>query len=221
MTMISPQYFDTTAINVSNPMCMLVSVAVLCDTSSFMSPYNKDFPIQFKFQYGKATQHCRHYPMNQVTCKVGKHCPAEVTCNLKMNGSRKFKDWSWECNSPGGKVHYESCYGYKDMSCVNVGSFHFRHHDTRGPIKLNTVRPNINYEKQSYFKTISNFIVSGIHLFTIAVISMVLVYFFSGIFEVLFECIPYFLAGLLFFSLMGSSDDDDSGWYETSGECDD
>ena len=50
---------------------------------------------------------------------------------------------------------------------------------------------------------------------------MVLVYFFSGIFEVLFECIPYFLTGLLFFTIFGSSDDDDSGWYETAGECDD
>ena len=219
--MTSLQYFDTMAINASNPMCMLVSVAVLCDRSGFMSPYNKHFPIQFKFQYGKATQHCRHYPMNQVTCKIGKHCPEEVTCNLKMNGSRKFKDWSWECDSPGGKVHYESCYGYKDMSCVNIGSFHFRHHDTRGPIKLNTIRPKLVVAKQSFFQTVSTFIVSAIYLISVVFIASVFVYLFSGIFEVLFECLPYFLTGLLFFSIYGSSDDDDSGWYETAGECDD
>ena len=219
--MTSLQYFDTMAINASNPMCMFVSVAVLCDTSGFMSPYNQHFPIQFKFQHGKATQHCRHYPMNQVTCKIGKHCPEEVTCNLKMNGSRKFKDWSWECDAPGGKVHYESCYGYKTMSCVNVGSFHFRHHDTRGPIKLNTIRPKLAVAKQSLFQTVSTFIVSAIYLISVVFIASVFVYLFSGIFEVLFECLPYFLTGLLFFSIYGSSDDDDSGWYETAGECDD
>mgnify|MGYP001169056167 FL=1 len=219
--MIVPQYFDTMSINSSNPMCVLVAVGALCDTSLYMSPNSPEFPIRFEFTQGETTQHCRHYPMNKVTCKIGNYCPDKVTCNLKMNGSRKFKDWSWDCNSPSGKVHYESCYGNRDISCVNVGSFHFRHHDTAGPIKLTEARENKTSEELSNMNPIYSHVLSVIHLLLIAAFSGAFVYLFSGVFEVLFECIPYFFTGLLFFSIFGSSDDDDSGWFETSGHCDD
>jgi len=219
--MIVPQYFDTMSINSSNPMCVLVAVGALCDTSLYMSPNSPEFPIRFEFTQGETTQHCRHYPMNKVTCKIGNDCPDKVTCNLKMNGSRKFKNWSWDCNSPSGKVHYESCYGNKDISCVNVGSFHFRHHDTPGPIKLTESRENKPSEESSNMNPIYSHVLSVIHLLLIAAFAGAFVYLFSGVFEVLFECIPYFLTGLLFFSIFGSSDDDDSGWYDTAGECDD
>ena len=219
--MITPQYFDTMSINSSNPVCLLVTVGALCDTSLFMSPYSPEFPIRFEFIQGESTQHCRHYPMNKVTCKIGNHCPDKVACNLKMNGSRKFKDWSWDCNSPSGKVHYESCYGNKDISCLNVGSFHFRHHDTQGPIKLSVARENRTSEELSNVYIIYSHILSVMHLLLVASCAGAFVYLFSDVFELLFDCLPIFLASLLFFGLFESSDDDDSGWFETAGHCDD
>tara|TARA_B100001093_G_C26400493_1_gene831108 strand:+ start:139 stop:555 length:417 start_codon:yes stop_codon:yes gene_type:complete len=138
-----------------------------------------------------------------------------------MNGSRKFKDWSWECNSPSGKVHYESCYGNKDISCLNVGSFHFRHHDTQGPIKLSVARENRTSEELSNVYIIYSHILSVMHLLLVAACAGAFVYLFSDVFEFLFDCLPIFLASLLFFGLFESSDDDDSGWFETAGHCDD
>ncbi len=217
---IAPHYFDTALVNSSNPMCMLVAVSALCDTSMFMSPYSPNFPIQFIFERNIATQHCRHYNMNQITCGYGRYCPDKIVCNLKMNGSRKFKDWSWDCNSPHGKVYYETCYGNKDTTCINVGSFHFRHNNAFKPIKINTKMIVYPPTKTSFIDIIKNSIIMGVQFMIILLCGCATAYIFSGLIEAFIECFPIFITGLLFFSIFGSSDDD-SGWYETAGECDD
>ena len=122
--------------------------------------------------------------------------------------------------SPHGKVYYETCYGNKDTTCINVGSFHFRHNNAFKPIKINTKMIVYPPTKTSFIDIIKNSIIMGVQFMIILLCGCATAYIFSGLIEAFIECFPIFITGLLFFSIFGSSDDD-SGWYETAGECDD
>ena len=229
---LSPAHFDTANIGAMHPTCMLLTIATtLCDKSNFMSPYHQDFPIQFKFNQELLTSHCRHHPMAQIVCRKGHPCPKKVTCNLKMNGSRKFHDWTWDCNTNNGSVHFESCYGNKDTSCINVGSFHFRKNNAPGPVKLHLPpsKTDIN-SRHTPPITVMGRIISAFKAFIAFVKAVIVfgafastVYVLSTVFR---ECFGEFglgllIGGMFFAASSDSSSDCGCSWFDTEAVCDD
>lgn len=215
---IVPTHFDNASIGITNPMCLLLTVTSLCDTGNFIKPSSDKFPIRLEFRKGQMTKHCRHYPMDQVSCRSGFNCPDKIICNIKMNGSRFYDDWSWDCNTSGGAVYYETCFGNKDKSCINVGSFHYRFKAVRGPISIIHDKPikHSNEDiKTSYTESIIMFIIQFI---TIAA----MVVFMLGIVSCVGEGLSAAMCGVVAvgaFCAM-SSTSDDSDWFDTDNCCD-
>lgn len=150
-----PDYLDTGIFDNCRPMCILK-----CDSRYMFQTDLNNFPLNIQLNSDTFTKHCRSRSVNQIVCpqKYKYKCPFQLNCNLKMNGSRDPKIWSWECRDPNrvlipkwGKLYFESCYGNKDMSCINVASYHFR------PIDLKTsasIKYNDSEEPLKNFYTI-------------------------------------------------------------------
>jgi hypothetical protein len=215
---IIPTHFDNASIGISNPMCLLITVTSLCDLNKFMKPSSDKFPIRLEFNRGTMTTHCRHYPMDQVSCLNGALCNDKIICNLKMNGSRFYEDWSWDCNANGGAVYYESCLGNKDKTCINVGSFHYRFDNVQGPIKI--IKDNTSVDRIINRRTYADIILQGIFGFMMI---MGMIVFTGGVLCIAGEgFFNILLGGFAIFSLclLGGSSDD-SEWHDTNAICDD
>lgn len=132
--MVASIIFQTKDTSFNNTMnCSPTKVPVYEENMILTNSSN--FPIKIQLLSDKMTNHIRSESVPQIRCPSRwlLTCPKRLDCNLKMNGSRDPINWSWECKSPGqkktplwGRIYFESCYGNKDMSCINVESYHFR-----------------------------------------------------------------------------------------------
>ena len=100
-----------------------------------------DIPKVLELNRHKYTKHCRHSPVPQISCNT-LHCPSEINCILVNTAEGKT---NWKCYETrlgknnkllNGSIYFESCYGNKDLSCINKGSYHFRQDGVRKPFKL-------------------------------------------------------------------------------------
>lgn len=216
---IVPTHFDNASIGVTNPMCLLLTVTSLCNTDNFIKPSSDKFPIRLEFRKGQMTTHCRHYPMDQISCRSGFSCPDKIICNIKMNGSRFYEDWSWDCNTSGGAVYYETCIGNKDKSCINVGSFHYRFKTVRGPVSIIHDKPRKHFNEdieRSYTENLLVFLVE-------AIIIAAMVVFMLGVVCCVGEGFCASICGLAAVGAVCamSSTSGDSDWFDTNNCCDD
>lgn len=214
-TELPTSYLDTVHLNPNHPQCVLKYRGSRCDTSQMVTTSLDRFPLQIHLTRHAKTSHCRAHPVNQITCPTGERCPDQLTCNVKMNGSRNPTHWSWECTATDlkktpvwGKLYFETCHGNKDMSCINIGSYHFRPVTSAPPVPINLPKPATEFKTRSnltIWERVTGLVKHVCGIILIFSLSLVFCYCVSQI------CSPEFILGAVFGLLLSGGCDSDTG----------